>query len=148
MSSNSKPLTLSTTTAQASISPQLRNTIYSLLLSGPGIPNIQSTLEHELATSGFISNLKAYITSLLRSGECTTLDQVTERVLQKVSQGIAAPNGTNGVNGTANGVNGYKADADDEIDLRVPERAVREGVRVVRRELERVCDVTVEGEDK
>lgn len=51
---------------------------------------------------------------------------------------------------TANGLaNGEDADAAEESgSIRVPERAIREGIRVVRRELEKAVDVKFEDEDK
>ncbi|KAF2706041.1 hypothetical protein K504DRAFT_460134 [Pleomassaria siparia CBS 279.74] len=173
--SSTKPLTLPSTTS-APIPSDTRNNIYSALLSGTGIRTIEATLEHELQASGWIADLKAYMTSLLRSGECTTVAELNDRVLERVRTGApgttgarsASPNssrdrdegtpekGNGNMNGNMNGnaVNGHgtsngNAHADPaDFDLRIPERAVREGVRVVRRELEKVCEITVEGDDK
>ncbi|KAF2733574.1 hypothetical protein EJ04DRAFT_513080 [Polyplosphaeria fusca] len=142
----SKPLTISPGTAQSPVDPALRNSIYSALLDSNGLLSIAATLEHELATSGFTSNLKSYITHLLRSGECTTLDEIHSRVFDKLNhQQSGGANGVNGSNGV-NGINGK--DGDDEYDLHISERTVREGVKSVRKELEHVCDITVDGEDK
>jgi hypothetical protein len=141
-------LTLSASTARTPLSPAVRNNIYSALTGQP-IQRIAQTLEHELATSGFTSNLKAYITHLLRSGECTSLDEVTAAVFAKMQNQIAElSNGANGTNGTNGAVSVNGKEGDDEWDLHIGERAIREGVKVVRRELEAVCDIKVEGDDK
>ncbi|KAF2468956.1 uncharacterized protein BDR25DRAFT_171056, partial [Lindgomyces ingoldianus] len=131
-------------TAAAAHSPiplAVRNNIYSALMSGHGIASIQATLTHELQSSGWISDLRSYITYLLRSGECTTVSEVMERVMAECKLRPALEM-SNGLSNGVNGANGHKET--DDINLRLPERAVREGVRVVRRELDKVCDITVE----
>lgn len=143
--SSAKPISMTSTQAQTPISPDLRNSIYAALLSGTGIRNIEGTLEHELQASGWTANLKAYITHLLRSGECTTLDEINARILEKAKLGSGGEK-SNGVTNGVNGVNGHKDD--DEYQLQLPEQAIREGVRVVRRELDKICDITVDGDDK
>jgi hypothetical protein len=144
MATSSKPITMSSTTAQSTLPPTLRNDIFSALLSGSGIRTIESTLDHEMATSGFKSNLKAYITHLLRAGECTTFDEVMIRVNAKIRQDTNTDaDGSNGVNGGANGVNGHGKEG-DEYDLKLPDRVVNEGVKRVESELEKICEITVE----
>lgn len=138
---NSKPISMTSTQAQNTLPADLRNDIYSALLSGTGIRTIEATLDHEMQTTGFKSNLKAYITHLLRAGECTTFDEVMARVNEKIRHdtGAGKSNGTNGVNG----VNGHSKDTED-YDLRLPERVVSEGAKVVEAELDKVCDITVD----
>lgn len=134
---------ISLTPAQAThLSSNTRNDIYSLLLSGSGIPTIERTLSHELQSSGWLDSLKSYITSLLRSGEVTTLDEIMERVRAKME--LEKTSGTNGVNGVVNGVNGngVHEGIGEDVDLKIPERAIREGAKAVRQELEKVCDIT------
>ncbi|KAF2785706.1 hypothetical protein K505DRAFT_261480 [Melanomma pulvis-pyrius CBS 109.77] len=155
----------------------MRNDIYSALLSGSGIRTIEATLEHELQATGWIADLKAYITQLLRSGECTTVAELNAKVREKIKLGADGgaaeaegnrsrenesengnesgnekANGNGLTNGTSNGngINGNGTHTStSEFDLRLPERAVREGVRVVRRELDKVCEITVvEADDK
>ncbi|KAF2190246.1 hypothetical protein K469DRAFT_723092 [Zopfia rhizophila CBS 207.26] len=145
MEEMSNPISLSSSQASSQIPTHLRNNIYSALLSSGGIPAIQSTLTHELQASGWTTNLRSYITQLLRTGECTTVGEVMERVMSEAQLGGHSQK-SNGMTNGVNGVNGYKET--EEVNLRIPERAVREGVRVVRRELEKVCDITVEGEEK
>ncbi|ORY17087.1 hypothetical protein BCR34DRAFT_60693 [Clohesyomyces aquaticus] len=70
------PLSLPSTTATSPLPLPLRNNIYSALMSQStstgGIPAIQALLTHELQASGWITELRAYVTTLLRSGECTS----------------------------------------------------------------------------
>ena len=57
----------------------------------------------------------------------------------------AAVNGVNGHGGKENGVvSSVEGKSVEEGGIRIPERAIREGVRAVRRELEAVCDVVVD----
>ncbi|KAF2681529.1 hypothetical protein K458DRAFT_309477 [Lentithecium fluviatile CBS 122367] len=135
-----KPVSMTSTQAQSTLPADLRNEIYSALLSGGGIRNIEAALDHEMQTAGFKSQLKAYITHLLRAGECTTFDEVMARVNEKIRHDTQAgkSNGTNGVNG----VNGHSRD--DDYDLRLPERVVSEGTKTVEAELDKVCDITVD----
>jgi len=137
--SNNKPVTLVTSEAQNHISRELRNNIYSALLSGDGIRNIEGTLDRQLAESGFKDELRRYVTDLFRSGQATTVDEAKVLAMDKIRQQMAdeQANGSNGVNGT----NGNHAD-DSKYDLKIPHKAVVEGTKTVRRELEKVCDIT------
>jgi hypothetical protein len=162
--SNSKNLAISSETTLP-IPPDLRNDIYAALISGGGLRAIEGTLEHELQASGWIADLKVYITHLLRSGECTTVKEIEAKVHEKIAQsagkegGNARRNNTeeesgsengsvmgngvtngNGVNGNGNGINGHST---DDLNLRIPNKAIVEGVQVIRRELNKICDITV-----
>lgn len=131
------------TPAQAeNLSHDMRNEIYSALLSGTGIVNIESTLAHELQRSGWLANLRQYVTQLLRSGEASTIEEIMVKVREKIALDPSAQsNGTatNGANGV-NGANGH--DSPENIDLKIPSHAIMEGTKTVRAELEKVCDVT------
>jgi hypothetical protein len=134
----------SVTPSQASHLPsQTRNELYSSLLSGTGILNIESTLSHELQRSGWVDNLRQYMMQLLRSGEATSVDELMAKVSEKMKadRGHVNGNGVNGVNGV-NGTNGHSADED--VDLKIPERAIREGAKTIRKELEKVCDINMD----
>ena len=137
-----KPITMSSTQAQNTLTPDMRNDLYSALLSGTGIRNLEATLDHEMQASGFKSNLKAYITQLFRSGECTTFDEAMARVSEKIRHDTqqAKSSATNGVNGT----NGHSKDAADEHNLRLPDQVVTAGARTLGLELDKVCDINVD----
>ena len=120
---------------QASALPSaLRNNIYSTLLSTGGIRNIESALVQLLQTSGFQHQLRTYITDLFRTGQATTANEAYELAMARIRECMAAGDretGRNGVNGDGDGVV-------EPLDLRLPSEVVREGSRVVKRELERV----------
>ena len=80
----SQSISVSTTQAQSGISQDLRNNIYSALLSGDGIRNIESTLDESLRVSGFKDALRAYITDLFRSGQATTCEEARNLAMQKI----------------------------------------------------------------
>ena len=120
---------------QASALPaSLRNSIYSTLLSTGGIRNIESALIQLLQTSGFQQQLRDYITDLFRTGQATTANEAYELAMALIRECMAAgerESGRNGVIGDGDGVV-------EPLDLRLPSEVVREGSRVVKRELERV----------
>jgi hypothetical protein len=134
--SNNKPVTLVTSEAQNHLSLDLRNNIYSALLSGEGIRNIESTLDRQLAESGFKDELRRYVTELYRSGQASTVDQVRVLAMDKIRQQMRDEQ-ANGVNGT----NGNHVDS-NEYDLQIPRKAMVEGTKSVRKELEKVCEIT------
>ncbi|KAF1847055.1 uncharacterized protein K460DRAFT_363164 [Cucurbitaria berberidis CBS 394.84] len=142
MSSN-KPVSMTTDQAQNGISQELRNNIYSALLSEGGIRNIESTLDEQLRASGFKDELKRYITDLFRSGQATTAEEARNLAMES----IKAQMQTAQTNGTTNGVNGTSNNSNDLVDandykLKVPDEAVRQGTKGVMKELEKVCDIT------
>jgi len=115
-------------------SASLSNQITTALISSNSIPTIQSALLHELQSSGWTANLRAYVIKLMRSGDCTKYDDIMDRVLEEAMKGM----GDKSAGAKSNGVNG---NAKAGESLRIPESAIKEGVKVVRRELEKVCEV-------
>jgi hypothetical protein len=140
---NNKPISLSAAEAQNHISLDLRNNIYSALLSGDGIRNIEGTLDRQLAESGFKDELRRYVTDLFRSGQATTVDEARALALEQIKAQMQGDeeqsNGTNGLNGL-NGMNGDE----QKYDLKISSKAIAEGTKTVRKELEKVCDITEE----
>ncbi|RMZ71137.1 hypothetical protein GMOD_00005648 [Pyrenophora seminiperda CCB06] len=135
----SDSISITTTQAQSGISQELRNNIYSALLSGDGIRNIESTLDESLRASGFKDQLRAYITHLFRSGQATTCEEARNLAMQKIREQ------TRGLSGQAieNGTNGH-SDIADQIDLKLPNVAIDAGAKTVMKELEKVCEITYE----
>lgn len=134
---------MTTDQAQSGISQDLRNNIYSALLSDGGIRNIESTLDEQLRASGFKDELKRYITDLFRSGQATTADEARNLAMERIREQMGSTstdshsNGTTQANGLSNGVA-----EDGDYKLRIPDEAVKEGTKTVMRELEKVCDIT------
>lgn len=90
---------------------------------------------HELQAAGWITTLRAYVTQLVRSGECTKYDELMERVLEESMKGIVGDR-TRAVNGSTNVSSNRPGQ-----ELRVPDTAIKEGIKAVRKELERVCEL-------
>lgn len=140
MAAQQVPVT--TEQAKDGISHELRNNIYSALLSYGGIRNIESTLDETLRATGFRDNLRAYITDLLRSGQVTTAEEARDMAMAKIQEQMRNqdPKATNGhaANGSANG------DSSDDIDLRIPKEAINKGSKSIQAELKKVCEITYE----
>ena len=105
----------------------LQNQITAGLVINGAIPTIQSTLLHELQASGWTANLRTFLTQLMRSGECTRYDDLMDRVLEEALKGI---------HGEGKAASAHP----DEVDIRMPESAVKAGIKVVRKELEKICE--------
>jgi hypothetical protein len=87
--------------------------------------------------------LRRYVTDLFRSGQATTVDEARALALEKIKLQMAGEEEqSNGTNGT-NGVNGMNGD-EQKYELKIPTKAIVEGTKTVRRELEKVCDITEE----
>jgi hypothetical protein len=127
----------------AALPSDLRNSIYSSLLSSGGIRNIESTLTQLLQTTGFQATLRTYITELFRTGQATSAPEAyaiaMNRIKESMTDDAERANGTNGTNG----VNGGGDDGDD-TDLKLPKEVIIEGTKCVKKELERVVEVTLE----
>jgi hypothetical protein len=98
-------------------------------------------LVQELAAAGWTTALRERVRELVRSGECASYGEVMRKVLGdvRVVEGGVGRGVEEGVGGLkeGDGVGGSGG-------LVVPERVVREGVKVIRKELERVATVVVD----
>ncbi|KAK1912773.1 hypothetical protein CFE70_002972 [Pyrenophora teres f. teres 0-1] len=135
-------ISITTTQAQSGISQDLRNNIYSALLSGDGIRNIESTLDESLRASGFKDQLRAYITHLFRSGQATTCEEARNLAMQKIREQTRGLPGQTAA-ASENGTNGH-ADMAEQIDLKIPKVAIDAGAKTVMKELDKVCEITYE----
>jgi hypothetical protein len=113
--------------------PHIHEALSTALLESRSIPAIERVLSQSLAESGWTTELRAYIQRLVRSGECTNYQQIVKRVM-----GAVVAEGEGGEEGK-----GRKGERERE-ELRVPEKVVKDGVRVVRGELEKVVTVVVD----
>ncbi|EOA87323.1 uncharacterized protein SETTUDRAFT_171506 [Exserohilum turcica Et28A] len=145
------PIPITTQQAQSGISRDLRNNIYSALLSGPGIRNIEATLDESLRSSGFKDALRAYITELFRSGQATTCEEARNLAMQRIreqTRDLDSKRRTNALaDDAANGLaNGTAPDTEDalDFDLKIPKSAIDAGAKTVMKELEKVCEITYE----
>jgi hypothetical protein len=126
-----------------SLPPSTQAALTSALLSANSVPRIESALAQALSESGWTANLRAYITQLVRSGECVSYADVMKRVMQVVQQ---AEGEVGGVGSTKVLVNGGMAEREGP-GMALPVAVLKEGVRAVRGEVEKVCDLRVDDVD-
>ncbi|KAM0197102.1 hypothetical protein ACHAPA_002509 [Fusarium lateritium] len=138
---------------QATLDPDLRSQINTLLLRDGHVAKIQDALLHALNShsTNWPTAIQTHALNLLRSGEVTTFPALLSRVLEDVRHDSAlnptssSSNGTNaksGSNGDGPKTNGA---ADGKPNLAVPESVVEEALRVTRESLEAVCEIEDEG---
>ncbi|PNS18935.1 hypothetical protein CAC42_6030 [Sphaceloma murrayae] len=115
-------------------SESLQNQITGALIANGSIPTIQSSLLHELQASGWTTSLRNYVIALVRSGECTKYDDLMDKILEEALKGVAGER-TRATNGNTS--NGNRPGQ----ELKIPDSAIKEAIKVVKKELEKVCDV-------
>ncbi|KAK7729012.1 hypothetical protein SLS57_002244 [Botryosphaeria dothidea] len=145
-SADPKPVSFAHTTSALTSSQTAQLT--AALFSANSIPRIQAALQHSLQESGWTHALRAHVLNLLRSGECASYDELMARVLEDTRQAGSAggdkdkeQNGhaTNGDKNSGGAETGAARSADS---IRIPDKAVKEGIKAVRKEVEGVCDIT------
>ncbi|EGU76179.1 hypothetical protein FOQG_03780 [Fusarium oxysporum f. sp. raphani 54005] len=138
---------------QATLDPDLRSQINTVLLRDGHVSKIQDALLHALNShsTNWPTAIQSHALALLRSGEVTTFPALLSRVLEDVRHDSAlnpissSSNGTSAkpaTNGDAPKTNGA---ADAKPSLAVPESVIEEALRVTRESLEAVCDIEDEG---
>jgi len=137
-----KPIRLPTstlpTTTSPTVPPALHNALLSALLHSGSTDRIKTTIADNLSAAGWTENLRTFIQELLRSGECTTYNEILARVMEEVG----LPQRENG----ANGHGASKAKSVDENNLRIPDNVVKQSIGVVRGEIEKVAEIVVDDE--
>ncbi|KAM0349428.1 hypothetical protein ACHAPU_003837 [Fusarium lateritium] len=136
---------------QATLDPDLRSQINTLLLRDGHVAKIQDALLHALNShsTNWPTAIQTHALDLLRSGEVTTFPALLSRVLEDVRHDSALnPISSNGTSGKA-GSNGDGPKTNGAVDgkpsLAVPESVVEEALRVTRESLEAVCEIEDEG---
>ena len=130
--------------AYKSLPPSTQAALTAALLSANSVPRIESALTQALAESGWTANLRTYITQLVRSGECVSYADVMRRVMAAVQEG---EDGGAAVAASSKVlVNGGSAEKDGP-GMALPVEVLKEGVRAVRGEVEKVCDLRVDDVD-
>ncbi|KAG6016028.1 hypothetical protein E4U43_004341 [Claviceps pusilla] len=129
----------------ATLDPDLRSQINSLLLRDGHVAKIQESLLHALNSNStnWPTLIQAHALSLLRSGEITTYPALLRRVLEDVREASSnsVRNGSKS-NGDAlsKKVNGTVAPF-EKPNLAMPESVIDEALRVTRESLEAVCEI-------
>lgn len=136
----------------ATLDPDLRSQINTLLIRDGHINKIQDSLLHSLNsnTSNWPTLVQAHALSLLRSGEVSTYPALLARVLDDIrsdslagSGGGAKPTNGDSAKGSSNG-NSNTATS-DKTSLAVPESVIEDALRTTRESLEALCEVEDDG---
>ncbi|KAK1769241.1 hypothetical protein QBC33DRAFT_532728 [Phialemonium atrogriseum] len=158
----------------ATLDPDLRSQINSLLIRDGHVTKIQDHLLHSLHAhpTNWPTAIQTHALTLLRSGEVTTFPALLRRVMDDVRQDTALAsgggagdvdlNGSSSSNGNNNNkVNGSAAAGEDEDKnkknkkstaaattihgLAVPQAVVEEALKVTRESLETICEIEGDG---
>ncbi|KAI8662608.1 hypothetical protein LRP88_06821 [Fusarium phalaenopsidis] len=133
----------------ATLDPDLRSQINSVLLHDGHVPKIQEALLHALNSdsANWPTTIQSHALALLRSGEVTTFPALLRRVLDDVRHDSAlnpvssSTNGKPATNGDAAKANGSSTESKTTPGLAIPESVVDEALRVTREHLEAICDI-------
>ncbi|GKT53781.1 hypothetical protein ColTof4_05944 [Colletotrichum tofieldiae] len=149
----------------ATLDPELRSQINTLLLKDGHVTKIQEQLLHSLHANqaNWPTLIQSHALNLLRTGEVTTFPDLLRRVLDDVRQDTLNPsaataspstsktNGTTGsdkdkdkkTNGTATST--PAADSDGSPNLAIPAAVIDEAIKVTQESLEAVCEIDSAG---
>ncbi|KAH6605129.1 hypothetical protein Trco_006836 [Trichoderma cornu-damae] len=148
----------------ATLDPDLRSQINTILLKDGHVTRIQEALLHALNanSSNWPTAIQNHALTLLRSGEATTFPALLRRVLDDVREGqsfssssTSSANGkssssaaTNG-NGDAKKANGASSSSSgpnpDKLPLAIPTSVIEEALRITRECLDSVCEIEEKG---
>ncbi|QYT04317.1 hypothetical protein H0G86_011233 [Trichoderma simmonsii] len=138
----------------ATLDPDLRSQINTILLKDGHVTKIQEALLHALNSnsSNWPTAIQNHALTLLRSGEVTTFPALLRRVLDDVREGqpstsSSSANGkssatTNG-NGDTKKTNG--ASASEKLPLAIPTSVIEEALRITRESLDAVVEIEEKG---
>ncbi|EJT81037.1 hypothetical protein GGTG_01025 [Gaeumannomyces tritici R3-111a-1] len=136
----------------ATLDPDLRSQINTLLLKDDHVTKIQETMLHSLHShpANWPTAVQSHALSLLRSGDVTTFPALLRQVLDDVRQSTQAASLSSAPAKATNGadVNGKKANGDVSGRLQglaIPQAVVDDALKVARESLEAVCEVEENG---
>ncbi|KHO00723.1 uncharacterized protein MAM_01501 [Metarhizium album ARSEF 1941] len=134
----------------ATLDPDLRSQINTVLLRDGHVTKIQEALLHALNSnsSNWPTQIQTHALSLLRSGEITTYPALLRRILDDVREATASNSSpTNGrtTNGDAKKMNGSTTTSTEKPNLAIPATVIEEALRVTRESLEAVCEIDDHG---
>jgi hypothetical protein len=119
-----------------------------------GTTRIEASLTQELSQSGWLASVRAMVVALVRSGECTTYEEVMGRVRGAIraagaAEGEKTSSSSKKGGGGAVVVNGLDAKVVPEGvgNIAVPHEVILQGLKLVRAEVEKVCDLKVDDVD-
>ncbi|EFQ24935.1 hypothetical protein CGRA01v4_06794 [Colletotrichum graminicola] len=151
----------------ATLDPELRSQINTLLLKDGHVTKIQEQLLHSLHANqaNWPTLIQNHALNLLRTGEATTFPDLLRRVLDDVRQDTLNPSASNTspstskTNGTAgadkdkdkdkksNGTTSSTpaADSSGQTSLAIPATVIAEAIKVTQESLEAVCEIDSAG---
>ncbi|PNP38073.1 hypothetical protein TGAM01_v204815 [Trichoderma gamsii] len=140
----------------ATLDPDLRSQINTILLKDGHITKIQEALLHALNSnsSNWPTTIQNHALTLLRSGEVTTYPALLRRVLEDVREGQpSSTSSTNGKSSSAAAATNGNGDtkktngtpASDKLPLAIPTSVIEEALRITRECLDSVCEIEEKG---
>jgi hypothetical protein len=160
----------STPTGASSTPDALESDLLTKLAATSALEELQETLLGSLHRAGWTEKITSLATELLRAGRCETFDDVMEAVVASAEgrshpalgskhsgekNGEATTNGTKEgkANGTKRGNAGNNTDNNpydplkyiEDVDVRIPDTVVDEGVRGLKDILREMVDMEDEG---
>ncbi|KAK1986776.1 hypothetical protein LZ30DRAFT_581320 [Colletotrichum cereale] len=146
----------------ATLDPELRSQINTLLLKDGHVTRIQEQLLHSLHANqaNWPTLIQNHALNLLRTGEATTFPDLLRRVLDDVRQDTLNPSAANASPSTSktNGADKEKdkktngtasstpaADSNGQANLAIPAAVIAEAIKVTQDSLEAVCEIDSAG---
>ncbi|KAH0523662.1 hypothetical protein TsFJ059_008634 [Trichoderma semiorbis] len=142
----------------ATLDPDLRSQINTILLKDGHVTKLQEALLHALNSnsSNWPTAIQNHALTLLRSGEVTTFPALLRRVLDDVREGqpsTSSSSSTSSANGkssaTTNGNGDTKktngASASEKLPLAIPTSVIEEALRITRESLDAVVEIEEKG---
>ncbi|KAL7948325.1 hypothetical protein V8C42DRAFT_314097 [Trichoderma barbatum] len=139
----------------ATLDPDLRSQINTILLKDGHVTKIQEALLHALNSnsSNWPTTIQNHALTLLRSGEVTTFPALLRRVLDDVREGQPPASSTSSANGKSSAATNGNGDtkktngasSSEKLPLAIPTSVIEEALRITRESLDAVCEIEEKG---
>ncbi|KAJ4857318.1 hypothetical protein T069G_08215 [Trichoderma breve] len=139
----------------ATLDPDLRSQINTILLKDGHVTKIQEALLHALNSnsSNWPTAIQNHALTLLRSGEVTTFPALLRRVLDDVREGqpstssssTSSANGKSSATTNGNGDTKKTNGASEKLPLAIPTSVIEEALRITRESLDAVVEIEEKG---
>ncbi|KAL7784220.1 hypothetical protein V8C43DRAFT_292969 [Trichoderma afarasin] len=141
----------------ATLDPDLRSQINTILLKDGHVTKIQEALLHALNSnsSNWPTAIQNHALTLLRSGEVTTFPALLRRVLDDVREGqpsTSSSSTTSSANGKSSATTNGNGDtkktngaSSEKLPLAIPTSVIEEALRITRESLDAVVEIEEKG---
>ncbi|KAL7910058.1 hypothetical protein GGI35DRAFT_447735 [Trichoderma velutinum] len=139
----------------ATLDPDLRSQINTILLKDGHVTKIQEALLHALNSnsSNWPTAIQNHALTLLRSGEVSTFPALLRRVLDDIREGQPSTSSTSSANGKSSATTNGNADtkktngasSSEKLPLAIPTSVLEEALRITRESLDAVCEIEEKG---